>query len=74
MPDSLHICTTSFKFKQSYKVYFMITICSNGVSKTLGCYSKDTELVGDRAGSLNLGLDDSEAYIFSSLTMCLSKS
>lgn len=43
---------------------FMITICSNNVLKLLNNYSKDTELVSDRAGNLNLGLADSDAYIF----------
>lgn len=46
----------------------MITLCSNGVSKILGNYSKDPELVSGRAGSLNLGLAGSEAYILSTQT------
>lgn len=44
---------------------FYITIYPNGVSKILGNYSKDTELVSNRGRNLNLGLADSEAYIFS---------
>lgn len=59
------IFTASFKFKQSYQVCFTITICSKGVLQTLGSFSKDAELVSDRTENLNLGLADSEAYIFS---------
>lgn len=42
----------------------MIIICFNGVLRMLGNYFKDIELVWGRGGSLNLGLGDSEIYIF----------